>query len=382
MRTVRIAAALGLAGILALGAPLCAMAGTEKPESMDQETWERLQDNVLEYDELEDLVELYNPMYRQMVSNIDLSLKPIEDAAAGLRGAADDMMADARGMKDVNDILSKAYRSAAKGYREGAKNFDKILRSAQSGTRNILGSTRKQMTAGVQQLMLGYYQALASKELIDTGAELAQAAWESTVTQRNLGMATDTDVESAQKAFQSAGSRQQTLDDQLTGLKQQLLYMTGWSYDAQSDVGAPPVPDLSRIEAMDFEADLNRAIGNNYTLIEQRSVSGKSTASHTAKFRTLEESEAKLKIQLESLYQAVLEGKMTYEAAQTALESARITMNGTETNYQMGMVGRLEYLQLKTAYLQQKMAADQAALSLVQDMETYYWAVEGLADIS
>ena len=195
-------------------------------------------------------------------------------------------------------------------------------------------------------------------------------------------MATDTDVESAQKAFQSAGSRQQTLDDQLTGLKQQLLYMTGWSYDAQSDVGAPPVPDLSRIEAMDFEADLNRAIGNNYTLIEQRSVSGKSTASHTAKFRTLEESEAKLKIQLESLYQAVLEGKMTYEAAQTALESARITMKGTETKYQMGMVGRLEYLQLKTAYLQQKMAADQAALSLVQDMETYYWAVEGLADIS
>ena len=51
MRTVRIAAALGLAGILALGAPLCAMAGTEKPESMDQETWERLQDNVLESSE-------------------------------------------------------------------------------------------------------------------------------------------------------------------------------------------------------------------------------------------------------------------------------------------------------------------------------------------
>ena len=73
---------------------------------------------------------------------------------------------------------------------------------------------------------------------------------------------------------------------------------------------------------------------------------------------------------------------MNYEAAMTGLESARITMNGNETKYQIGMLGRLEYLQLKTAYLQQKMAADQAALSLVQDMETYYWAVEGLADIS
>ena len=382
MRTVRIAAALGLAGILALGAPLCAMAGTEKPESMDQETWERLQDNVLEYDELEDLVELYNPMYRQMVSNIDLSLKPIEDAAAGLRGAADDMMADARGMKDVNDILSKAYRSAAKGYREGAKNFDKILRSAQSGTRNILGSTRKQMTAGVQQLMLGYYQALASKELIDTGAELAQAAWESTVTQRNLGMATDTDVESAQKAFQSAGSRQQTLDDQLTGLKQQLLYMTGWSYDAQSDVGAPPVPDLSRIDGMNPENDLPTAIGNNYTLLGQRRASANSTADRDAKMRTLDESEAKIKVQLDTLYQEVAQSKAAYEASLLALESANLTMAGNEKKYEMGMLGRLEYLQLKLAYLQQKMAADAASLNLVQAIENYNWAVEGLADIS
>lgn len=382
MRTVRIAAALGLVGILTAGAPLCSMAQTEKPETMDQGTWDRLQDNVLEYDELEDLVELYNPMYRQMVSNIDLSLKPIKDAAASLRGAADDMMADARGMKDINEILSKTYRAAAKGYREGAKNFDKILRSAQSGTRNILGSTRKQMTFGVQQLMLGYYQALAAKELIDTGTELAQAACDSIVIQRGEGTATDTDVENARKSLQSARSRQQATYDQLTSLKQQLLYMTGWPYDAQVELGESPVPDLSEIDAINFEADSNRAIGNNYTLIEQRSVSGKTTASHTAKFRTLNESEAKLRIQLESLYQAVLEGRMNYEAAMTGLESARITMNGNETKYQIGMLGRLEYLQLKTAYLQQKMAADQAALSLVQDMETYYWAVEGLADIS
>ena len=46
------------------------------------------------------------------------------------------------------------------------------------------------------------------------------------------------------------------------------------------------------------------------------------------------------------------------------------------------MLGKLEYLQLKVAYLQQKAAADAASISLVQAMENYCWAVEGLADIT
>ena len=33
----------------------------EKPADMDQETWDRLQDNVLEYDELGDRVQNFNP---------------------------------------------------------------------------------------------------------------------------------------------------------------------------------------------------------------------------------------------------------------------------------------------------------------------------------
>ena len=91
---------------------------------------------------------------------------------------------------------------------------------------------------------------------------------------------------------------------------------------------------------------------------------------------------AKIKIQLESLYQAVLQNKAAYEASRLALESAQLTMNGNNLKYQQGMLGKLEYLQLKVAYLQQKAAADAASISLVQAMENYCWAVEGLADIT
>ena len=158
--------------------------------------------------------------------------------------------------------------------------------------------------------------------------------------------------------------------------------MTGWSYDAQVDIGEAPVPDLSRIDGMNPENDLPTAIGNNYTLLGQRRASANSTADRDAKMRTLDESEAKIKVQLDTLYQEVAQSKAAYEASLLALESANLTMAGNEKKYEMGMLGRLEYLQLKLAYLQQKMAADAASLNLVQAIENYNWAVEGLADIS
>ena len=59
MRSKKKMTAIGLACLLTVSAPFGSMA-QEKPESMDQETWERLQDNVLEYDEIEGLIAEYN----------------------------------------------------------------------------------------------------------------------------------------------------------------------------------------------------------------------------------------------------------------------------------------------------------------------------------
>ena len=81
------------------------------------------------------------------------------------------------------------------------------------------------------------------------------------------------------------------------------------------------------------------------------------------------------------MYQEILEKKTAYEAAHVAFQGAQITMNGNDLKYQMGMLGRLEYLQLKMAYLQQKAALKTAQLNLTQAMENYRWAVEGLADV-
>lgn len=382
MRCFKRTVTLGLAGALILASPVNSMAETEKPKDMDQAVWDRLQDNLLEYDEIRDLVEHYNPTYRQIADKIEASAQTYKDAAQELRNYADMMADDAKEVKDDNPFLYKAFQGAADGYRKGAKQYDKAVDSIHNRSRNSLRQVRDMTSSGVQMAMIGYYQAQASREMLDTLVELSQAAYDSSVTQQTLGMATATDVQAAEKSLQAARGQLQSLDDTMTNVRHQICNMTGWTYDADVQLGEIPQPDLARIETMNPENDLTKAIGNNFTLIEHRSISGKGDANRNAKFRLIDETEAKVKIELETLYQAILEGRTAYEAAGTAFQSAQITMNGNDLKYQMGMLGRLEYLQAKMAYLQQKAAYRTAALNLTQDMENYDWAVEGLADVN
>lgn len=378
MRVCKQALALGLTGILTLSAPFGAMAAIEKPEKMDDATWARLQDNVLEYDEISDLVEYYNPTYRQIVEQIEINAQPMEEAARELRKSADEMASDAKDIKDLDPVMYKGMQEAVKGYRNAAEQFDKAVTSVHNQTRHQLSMAKKMTVSGIQQMMIGYYQAMASREILDTALALSQAAYESSITQQSLGMATATDVQAAEKALQSARGQLKTLDDTMTNLRQQMCVMTGWSYDADMQLGDVPGPDFAKIQAMDLERDLEKAIGNNYTLIEQRGISGKGDANRKAKFRLMDDTEAQVKIQLESAYQGILESRTAYEAANVAFQSAQITMNGNDLKYQMGMLGNLEYLQLKLVYLQQKAAARTAALSLTQAIENYGWIVQGL----
>ena len=81
--------ALGLSGALLFAVPMNAAAEAKKPENMDEATWIRLQDNVLEYDEIRDLVENYNPTYLQVVGNIEANTVTFLEAAKELRNYAE-----------------------------------------------------------------------------------------------------------------------------------------------------------------------------------------------------------------------------------------------------------------------------------------------------
>lgn len=382
MRTWKRAAALTLSALLATGSVFPALA-VEKPAEMDDATWARLQDNTLEYDEIENLVLYYNPTYRQVVDTIEVQLEPLKTAVADLKDYVQDQRDEARKAKDNDDMISYkiGMATAAAIEKQAVKGLETGLRTAQGATKPTKDQIRRTMTSVIEGLVITYNQTLASKELVDTSVALAQAAYDSTVAQQSIGMATEADVQSALKSLTSAQNGQKSLEDGLKTLKRNICVQTGWDYNADMEIGAVPASDLASISAMNPDEDTKKAISYNPTISSLRASNGHGDVNRGIKERSLEDTENKISTKVHDLYTAVLQSKITYDGAASAYESARLTMEGNERKYAMGMLGNLQYLQLKMTYLQQKQAYDTAVLSLNQAINDYNWALYGVVTL-
>lgn len=374
MKMSRRMTVLALAAMMTATAPAATFASTV-PEGYDAETWARLQDNVLEYDEIWNLVKEYNPQMKMMMTGIEGETSATNKVIADTRDNVEMYQYLYKEAKDAgNEVMAKNYHQA---YTTMRKEADKMERRLDSQVRRSTNQMQKSLTSAVQGLMIGYQQSLAAREMLQTTVELSQAAYDLQKTQLSLGMTTETEVQAAEKSLLEARAGLAQVEDGMNTMRQNLCMMTGWSYDASPEIGAVPEPDLTRIAAMDPAADFTKARGNNYALISLRS----GTSKGTTRERAVDEAEALLKTNLENLYLEVIQNQAAYTAASTAYQGAQITMNGADAQYQMGMLGRPEYLMQKMAYQQQKMTYVQASLALTQAMETYDWAVEGLAEI-
>lgn len=68
---------------------------------------------------------------------------------------------------------------------------------------------------------------------------------------------------------------------------------------------------MTRLEGMNLEEDTKKAIGNNYTLISQRtSAAGKTNAKKENRNKILDEGDQKLTIEMQRLYQDVMDKKL------------------------------------------------------------------------
>ena len=408
VRTARAACAAVLAAVLALSPaagpaapaalPGCMTAyAISRPAGLDDLTWLKLQDNVMEYEELENLVRYYNPSYQQVLESImpmiDASrqtasqmksseeLKTMKDTAKDLKKTLDQMDPNSEYLPEQQVYwqtyaVYTALQEGISGTEQGIRAIGRTAGTLEDDTSTVREQTLKSLTFGAQQMFIGYNQALASLDLCNAAVELSQAAANSAEVRYGIGLATEEDVLSAQQSLLTALSQQQSLNDTLTTLRQNLCLMTGWTYNADPVIGTVPAPDLGRIDSMNPESDIPAAIAASYSLDTLKdSLSGRTS---TRKNRTLGEAEETIKIQVNSLYQTVLADKASYDAAQTALAAANIAKESADRQYSLGAIGRLQYLQLQLSYLQQKMAADAAAMTLTQSILTYEWALDGI----
>ena len=394
--------ALGLAAVLTAASAVPAFAGyaptgpgaEPEPEKYDAATLSKLQDNVLEYDELALRVREYNPniseawrkygeskedyqnmltelesTYDDSMDNIDAVLKPLKQA--------EKLMPQLKGTVKQMSSLKSGYHSLVQGIRDTVTNWDTSKRNTSQ-----IRQYEKQVISGAQSAMIGYNTIVDNKATLETMVDLYQKQCDMYQRMAALGLANQTDVVSAQTSLIGAKSQLASLQSQEDSVYRTICLLLGYDTDSGVEIRNLPDFDMSRLDGMNLKADTKKAIGNNYTLIGQRtSAKGETNAQIAARLNTIEEGEQKLTIEMQRLYQDVLDKKAAYEAAMTGYEAAEKSNGAAQRQYQNGLLSEMQYEGTQISYNQKTAAKESAELDLWTAMHAYDWGIEGLAAV-
>ena len=360
-----------------------------KPEEVTQEQWSRLNDQTIEFEELPDLVRYFNPNIQNITQNIDVTLDDIKYINDNMRRQIMDLQDDADKLKDSGatdtaegmqqyvllNINIKGLKSAADSL---IKSYDYMNRADSSVKSNITFAS-KNYTYYADQIMIGYNSALSNKAMIEKIAELSNAAYEAQALSKQLGLATEADVLSAQKDLLSAKSSLIKINSTIDNLSRSLCMMTGYAADAAPVIeGLPQLTD-EMIAALNLDEDTEKAVSNNYDLISERHTSsGKTTTGMKSKDQSVSEAEQNVIVTMQAYYQGILQSKSAYTAASTAFQKATLEKDKADRSYQLNMLSKTQYLQAQMAYLKAQGEKDSAYNTYYQAYTTYQWAVQGI----
>lgn len=394
MRHIHRSIGLATAGMLFVSIPFQALGATgpgagEAVPRYDAETLTRLQDDIIEYDEIQNLVHEYNPTisdawktyeatkedYERLITEMESQYPTIKDTADGYITAG--KLMNNKEMIAAGTGLDKSYRSTLQSMRDTVNKWETNKQAT-----SVLLKYERQMTAGAQSAMIGYDSIRKNIPTLETMVRLYERKCELAKRQVQLGVGTQADELSAQQELLSAQSQYASLMAQEDSTRRTLCLLLGWGAEDTPEIRSIPDFDMGRLEKMNLEQDTVKAIGNNYTLIEQRnSALGNTNDQMENRRRKIDEGDQKLTIEMQRLYQDVMDKKASYEAAIVGYQAALKSKEAADNQFSLGLLSEVQYIGTEISYYQKKSAMESANLTLLQAMETYDWAVMGFATV-
>ncbi|MCR5370812.1 MAG: TolC family protein [Clostridium sp.] len=415
MKNIRIRAAAAALSLVCLAAsPMTALA--EGPQfAHDEATWARLRDNVMEYDELQMLVEEYNPYYlnNQGTYQQGRSVKDKNeirqtqyDNASDLADSAEDLRDTADTMKDALEMMSDmavavTLDSATKKQISGMSSAYASLMAAAAMIEQSSVSTRQSADASyedsetqklahqntqtglvvqTQGLFASYNLARKSLGTMQQNLALAEQSLAMTQRQQAVGLATATDVLKAQNSVQSLQSGITSTEANVENLRQQLCLATGWKYNDQPVIEDLPKANAAIIAGLNPDVDAQTAVDNNISLKINRRLLANMEEGSTEKRnmeRTIANQEQNIRSSVRTMYNTVVMDNTALQAAQAALVTETKNMSIADTKMQLGMISSLEYLNAQSSLASRQIELETADMNLQQALESYQWAMNG-----
>ena len=384
-RKIKTMLVLALAGSITASIPVLAR---EPRFSRSNEEWATLEDNNLEYGEIEDLIAEYNATVRSNEvalakfkrdygrTNTEVSDKYRENAQEILDNLDD---------PDPSDPTYVAMLSSVATARATAQN---LLSSADSTLEDAdiirLGyeQAEKTLAQTATTNMISYKSGQIAIEVAKGNLELANIALNTANAKLNAGTGTNIDVLNAkEKVLNAQNAVNKAISDNNTVLKK-LQVMTGWSYNASPNVGDIPAPDMDR--TFDASVDLSKALENNYTLkINEKKLANASSDSDKQSLKlTVEDTKKNIATALVVAAQNIASAKESYNYANSFASLQETNLATANQRFSLGMISKLELDTQRITTDNAKRALEQSRYAINQAIANYDWAIKGLAPTS
>ena len=358
-----------------------APAQTSYERERTAEQWATLRDNVITWEELQDLVHEYNPTVSAMWLNYrnnensgtyDLDYDDVLDAI-------EDTYSNSLGNGDVSDASAEMTRSTSlAGIETTITNSDRqiVELTNQKSERN--------MTEAIKQQIIAIYTSELTKELDQLTAEYNET--KIGVAQRKLqaGTGTELDVLTAQKTAKDAEAALQSATAAATKARQTVLVNLGWNYDATPQICAVPEVTDEMIAAINLAQDTQTALQNNYQLqIDQRKLAlAESDGTKNTTQITVTNDENQVQSNMTARYNAVLSAQNELQKAELNLQNQQTTLGRVTRSYAAGAASArdLEDAQYSASVAEYTVKLDRYALQSAYF--TYLAGRDGLAGSS
>lgn len=374
--------------ILAAGAitamPLQAFAQQSPEFAYSAEKWATLRDNKLEFDEIKDLVHEYNPtVIQNEISYKDYLTKNRDDVAQEYYDKANEIYSNIN-YPDSDDANYGSGVAAALHNEQQAKNLMEQgdENTDDQATKRIqYDQAEARLAKQAQGLMITYWTQYYNLDSQKARIEQAKNSYQSEQNRLAAGMSTQSKVLSAKESVSNAEAALVTAESNLASTKESLCLMLGWSYGADVEIAELSEPDQSKIAAIDVNADIQTALENSYAYrLTQKQLTNARTDTVKEKLTETEKNQKEtISNSVKSAYDSLLLAQSNYEQARSALALEEFSMKSADAKLAAGTITKNTYENQKASYTTAQVTAQTQKLSLLQAMNDYDWAVNGLA---
>lgn len=320
----------------------------------DKYTEEQLNDNKIEFDELEFLVTHNNHTVLSNKSTYNNLLDIYET------------------MEEMGGLMSPTDGGSAGLSQKDLRNYYLQFDEAE-----------KTMIKTAQGLYPSYYQLMYSLKQLEANLSVAETAYQGALVQREYGLCTDKEVSDALYNVTSIKNSIAGIENQAVTLKQELCKLIGKFFNEDIELGEVPEITDEYIADIDLYKDIEVALKCNYDVLTQdnaRSNYGPNdsgmtqNADYQAWIAALESTRAKVR----AAYLDIQTQHAAVKQAEEKLASAAEQLRQTEQKYNLGLISKLEYEQQKASYEAEESSCNTEKMKLFEKVNTYEWCLLGL----